>query len=177
MFSWKILLTLIIAATSIIGWQAYSLIKYENEVLVLTNSVDKYKSNELQLNASIETANNTVERILEINSKTGDLLADLSSKTYESNALNAELNARINQLRTTEAAAALERPYERGTAAGVRINDLMKAISGNTTKTIPPVIKPTETIVPGNKLMTQEDIEKFINNSINNQPLPVTGVN
>lgn len=206
MFNWKVAGTIIAGLLMVLSWQAYSLIKLENKVLTLKNSVSTYKSNELQLNASIESANSTVDRILDINSKTGDLLADLSNRNYASNVMNATLNAKINELRTTEAAAALERPFERGTAAGTRINNLMNAISGNDTEvnsvnnsravtgaatfignsvaTRDIIVDNSNVSLPysetkttDSKLMTQKDIEEFIKTSISKQTLTPNEVN
>ena len=127
--------TLLVVSSITIGWLQYDLLSAENTIAQQQTEIVQYKSNSIKLESAVETEKETIKTLIDMNDKVGERLHELTSKSQEVFAENADLNEEINNLRQTEATLALEKPFARGNAASIRINSLMRIISGQTSST------------------------------------------
>lgn len=87
--------------------------------------------NAATLESAIETQANTLASYERINVAALERTDALETAIQDSNNATSRALAQLNKLRVTEENAALARPYERGLAAGVRLNSIMQRIAGN----------------------------------------------
>ena len=127
--------TLLVVSSITIGWLQYDLLSADNTIAQQQTEIVQYKSNNLKLESAVETEKETIKTLMTMNDKVGERLYELTTKSQEVFAENADLNEEINNLRQTEATLALEKPFARGNAASIRINSIMRIISGQTSST------------------------------------------
>ena len=127
--------TLLVVSSITIGWLQYDLLSAEKTIAQQQTEIVQYKSNNLKLESAVETEKETIKTLITMNDKVGERLHEITAKSQEVFAENADLNEEINNLRQTEATLALEKPFARGNAASIRINSLMRIISGQTYST------------------------------------------
>ena len=127
--------TLLVVSSITIGWLQYDLLSAENTIAQQQTEIVQYKSNNTKLESAVETEKETIKTLITMNDKVGERLYELTTKSQEVFAENADLNEEINNLRQTEATLALEKPFARGNAASIRINSIMRIISGQTSST------------------------------------------
>ena len=127
--------TLLVVSSITIGWLQYDLLSAEKTIAQQQTEIVQYKSNNTKLESAVETEKETIKTLITVNDKVGERLYELTTKSQEVFAENADLNEEINNLRQTEATLALEKPFARGNAASIRINSIMRIISGQTSST------------------------------------------
>lgn len=94
-----------------------------------SNNVEVLEQNQMRLESTIIYQKATIDKLIANNKDITENLSDLVRSNESASRILSEKIEEINQLRIKEAQLALQNPYQRGSVAAIRFNDILRNIS------------------------------------------------
>ncbi len=129
---WKVSILFAVAGVGTWVWMDYKLTQEKLKVAQLTTANVILKENAEKLQAAADEQKQTMDALIKQTDKNGDRVYELTQQINSIRQEASQKQRELENLRQTEAADALNNPYNRGLAADARIRKLMQSISGPT---------------------------------------------
>lgn len=129
---WKVSILFAVAGVGTWVWMDYKLTQEKLKVAQLTTANVILKENAEKLQAAADEQKQTMDALTKQTDKNGDRVYELTQQINSIRQEASQKQRELENLRQTEAADALNNPYNRGLAADARIRKLMQSISGPT---------------------------------------------